>query len=527
MKKRWKIVLLLMGGVVSLLQGQVVPTTTWTDFYSSNTTLNGSPIQVGAVIEAFDAQGVLCGQFTVTTAGMYGYLHVYGDDPTTTGVDEGASPGDTIRFKINGTPATSTVAAIWVAGNPGAILQIDLTAISEIRHSIVLPQGWNMVSSFVTPKYSHLDSVFSKLKTRMVIAKNGAGQIYWPGFSINTIVNWNIRHGYQIYMLMGDTLHISGSDVDPQQNSFSLPQGWNMISYLRNSPKRADSALATLTGSLVIAKNGAGQIYWPSFNINTMGNMKPGQGYQMYLSSSATLTYPANTSPAPPTILTKRMMAEDASANPQPTIYRTENTKTGSNATLLIVGNGIKDGEEVGVWTQEKKLVGSGVVTNGIALVTIWGDDEMTEGMNEGAGEGEKLTMSVWSGKERELKIGSLTNGLTNLIEGKELRYKKDGVWIARVDEVEETVPERFVLEQNYPNPFNPSSTIQYQLPVSAHVWLKIFNTLGQEVAMIVDEVKEPGRYQVHWSANIPSGLYFYQLKAGSYIETRKMIVLR
>ncbi|MGA3246000.1 MAG: T9SS type A sorting domain-containing protein [Bacteroidota bacterium] len=88
--------------------------------------------------------------------------------------------------------------------------------------------------------------------------------------------------------------------------------------------------------------------------------------------------------------------------------------------------------------------------------------------------------------------------------------------------------PGGYALEQNYPNPFNPSTTINYSLPKSATVTIKIFNALGQEVALLVNERKDPGNYQTTWNAaNTPSGEYFYRLQAGEYTETKKMILLR
>ena len=88
-------------------------------------------------------------------------------------------------------------------------------------------------------------------------------------------------------------------------------------------------------------------------------------------------------------------------------------------------------------------------------------------------------------------------------------------------------MPTEYSLCQNYPNPFNPGTTIQYYLPKSADVSLGIYNTLGQLVAILVNERKDAGSYQVEWNANVPSGIYFYRLQAGEYLETKKMIFLR
>jgi hypothetical protein len=90
-----------------------------------------------------------------------------------------------------------------------------------------------------------------------------------------------------------------------------------------------------------------------------------------------------------------------------------------------------------------------------------------------------------------------------------------------------ESIVKSFLLAQNYPNPFNPSSTIRYDLPKSANVSLNIYNTLGQLVATLVNEHKVAGSYQVQWNANVPSGIYFYRLQAGQYVETKKAILLK
>ena len=101
------------------------------------------------------------------------------------------------------------------------------------------------------------------------------------------------------------------------------------------------------------------------------------------------------------------------------------------------------------------------------------------------------------------------------------------GVTTTGVEDVEHQIPTTFSVSQNYPNPFNPSTMIQYQLPKAATVSLKVFNTLGEMVSVIVDEYKEAGTYQARWNANAPSGVYFYRLQAGGYVETRKMMLLR
>jgi hypothetical protein len=96
-------------------------------------------------------------------------------------------------------------------------------------------------------------------------------------------------------------------------------------------------------------------------------------------------------------------------------------------------------------------------------------------------------------------------------------------------DAVEDESPfSDFKLEQNYPNPFNPSTKIKFQIPVSGFVNLKVYDVLGTEVATLVNEEKFAGSYEVQFNASeFPSGIYFYTLKAGDFIQTKKMILIK
>jgi hypothetical protein len=90
------------------------------------------------------------------------------------------------------------------------------------------------------------------------------------------------------------------------------------------------------------------------------------------------------------------------------------------------------------------------------------------------------------------------------------------------------TVPIAYSLAQNYPNPFNPATVISYQLPVHSYVSMKVFDILGREMATLVNEKKDAGKYSVQWDASaMPSGVYFYTLQAGEYRDTKRMLLLK
>jgi len=83
-------------------------------------------------------------------------------------------------------------------------------------------------------------------------------------------------------------------------------------------------------------------------------------------------------------------------------------------------------------------------------------------------------------------------------------------------------------LEQNYPNPFNPSTVIRFNLTVSAHVKLAVYDMLGREIVLLVDQTMQSGEHQTIWYAgNAPGGAYFYRITAGDYSETRRMTLIK
>jgi photosystem II stability/assembly factor-like uncharacterized protein len=123
--------------------------------------------------------------------------------------------------------------------------------------------------------------------------------------------------------------------------------------------------------------------------------------------------------------------------------------------------------------------------------------------------------------------------------------FKKGEIWIASfgngisignsvVDKCEllAELPKKITLFQNYPNPFNPSTKIEYSIPENTFVYLKIFNTLGKEIETLVNRNQSAGTYQVNWqpksaAGGLPSGVYYYELRAGGFRDIKKMIYIR
>ncbi|WP_337873397.1 T9SS type A sorting domain-containing protein [Ignavibacterium sp.] len=121
--------------------------------------------------------------------------------------------------------------------------------------------------------------------------------------------------------------------------------------------------------------------------------------------------------------------------------------------------------------------------------------------------------------------IGTSFNSLNSSAIGFWNIYQQGKITSVENDEI---IPDKFELRQNYPNPFNPSTSISFSIPNEELVSLKVYNSLGEEVAELINETKQAGNYEMNFnSVGLASGIYFYRIQAGSFIQTKKMTLLK
>jgi photosystem II stability/assembly factor-like uncharacterized protein len=168
---------------------------------------------------------------------------------------------------------------------------------------------------------------------------------------------------------------------------------------------------------------------------------------------------------------------------------------------------------------------GAAVGPDGVVRFTTDGggnwfeDPDLTTFLN-----GETIKRIVPLGMNHGFVIGE--NGF-DIFVAKDSTYL-DSLPLVTSVEYENIMVTEFHLLQNYPNPFNPSTTISFSLPEVSFVTLKIFNSLGEEIETLLSKELSAGNYKYDWNAiNLPSGIYFYKLQAGSFVETKKMILLK
>ena len=147
-------------------------------------------------------------------------------------------------------------------------------------------------------------------------------------------------------------------------------------------------------------------------------------------------------------------------------------------------------------------------------IATVNGTDELAVGNN-------RALLIAWDGvvSTKTIQLGEPVE-ITNVIAA-----NSNG---ESVDVTIHNIPSEFALEQNYPNPFNPSTVISYQLPVNGDVQLAIYNIAGQLIETLVSDAQDAGYYSIEWNGSgCASGVYFYQLNAGTFSETNKMVLMK
>jgi hypothetical protein len=206
-------------------------------------------------------------------------------------------------------------------------------------------------------------------------------------------------------------------------------------------------------------------------------------------------------------------------------------------------------------WTQQgNKLVGTGSTGNasqGFSIsLSADGNTALVGGIDDNAFAGAAWVFTrsggVWSQSGNKL-FGSGAVGIANqggavaispdgntiIIGGIADNTNKGAAWVfvpgsTSVQQTSNETPMSFLLEQNYPNPFNPSTNIQFALPQSGYVTLEIFSVTGEQVGVLISEELSAGKYNYEWNgSNLTSGIYFYRLNAGSFVETRKMLMIK
>jgi len=529
------------GGLYDILNTTITVFPNTTHFvYTANT---GS--SYGIVIDTIiypdlstgDEVGVFDGELCVGAVRYDGSFPIsmaaWKDDPQT-GEKDGYTDDNPMTFKFYDESAQEefnvNVDYTEGDGNFGTGEYSQLTIFPIIMHSITLDTKWSLISSYVSPDESSIDSIIQSIGEDLVIIQNDQGLFSIPSLLFNGIGTWNIADAYYIYMLQSGNLEIHGSLI-PLSTPIPLDSLWNYVPNYYTSSTPIATALGSLGANLIIVQNDDGGFYIPGV-IDGIGNLVPGEGYTMYLSSSASLVYDTQPSPKVSTSPTVLAQHYDFMSN------------TGGSYSIVINSvtfeeNDLEIHDEIGVFditeSGDTLCVGAAVFGDSYPVgLAAWIDNSRTS-EHDGYMSGHTMIFKVYDASSG---IEYNASAAYELGEGK----FSDGAY-TKITTLTTTAPTNlqsnqqiiteYKLFSNYPNPFNPETIVGFQIPKSSFVTVKIYNTVGQLVKTLVSENLASGIYEFTWDGTnesgkrLGSGLYIYHVQAGEFSAVKKMLFIK
>jgi len=286
-----------------------------------------------------------------------------------------------------------------------------------------------------------------------------------------------------------------------------------------------ETIMNSISSDIVIVKDGAGNVYWPAFGVNNIGNMKPGEGYQIKMKAPRTLTYPANS-------LTKSSK-NDSLQYHQHNVYYHLPGITNNNCVVGIPDRLLRkilhEGDEIAITDLNGSIYGTTIYNGNNTAITVWGDD-LTTTIKDGMAPNENYLVRLYCGhKNEEISISDF-----EMSEGKSF-YEANSINVIgkfRLTQIVNSNTQGFIVHQNYPNPFNPTTEIRFELPEEGLVTITIFNILGQTVSNILPQSMDKGEHIIKWEASsLPGGIYIYEVQYVSRnynsVEVNKMLLIK
>jgi len=358
-------------------------------------TIEGEPITVGDWLGVFyledETNQMVCGGSTLWT-GQTTSVAAWGAEA---GEDNGFQGGEILTWGTfdNETGDFISNAQVSYAFGEGtyqcnALSGLEsVNAVSTFIQEIPLEEGWGLWSTYIDPEASDMPSIFNEIIDDLVIAKDEDGNVYWPMFGLNSIGSLTKGKGYQVKMYADATLNIEGNLV-PFDYNIDLENGWGITGYLHQDCYNVADMMDPIVSNIIIVKDASGNVFWPMFGLNSIGNMCPGQGYQIKMSAATTFNYPASGGQRFGDFYTERPIHFD-----QP-------TNTGSN---MIIGfpeyawnSTLSIGDEIAAYDEDGRLIGSTVYEGNNLALTVWGDDITTD-EKDGLVEGERIIFRLWN----------------------------------------------------------------------------------------------------------------------------------
>nr|MCS5663219.1 hypothetical protein [Flavobacteriales bacterium] len=427
----------------------------WTD-------VNGAPLADGSLLGVFyeDAYGnLVCAGYTEIAEGTV-QIAAMGDDVSTEEID-GLLPDQELEYHVwDASTCEEFSADITYSGGPEVYTTNGITFISSVvaapfgpaEQHLNFVSGWSIFSTYMIPNDLDIASILAPIVDNLVIAKDYSGLAYLPAWDYNGIGAIEVGQAYQIKTSLASELTIAGAYAFPEENPIEFGAGWNMIGYLRAEAALADLVLADLVDqdNLVIAKNSLGSAYLPDWNFNGIGEMLPGEGYQIKTNTPGTLHYLSNDA-------YYRISSLEVTEN---NISHFAKVPATDNNMTVVLEDAAWDvlpteGSEIAAFDDAGNMIGSAIYSSPVTAIAVWGDDATTSS-KDGLEASEAVSFKVWaSDKVLDFTVKEWTEGSSS--------YNVDAINVASSIETNHVIAD---------------------LNSTERVLVKVINVLGQEVIL-------------------------------------------
>jgi len=357
--------------------------------------------------------------------------------------------------------------------------------------NINIVTGWNFVSTNLSPANEDISVAMAPIAADIELAKDEDGQVYWPNFNINNIGNLTIGKAYKVNSNADVTWSVSGSSINPSLYPLTISQGWSYLGYIREASADISAVMNAISTDIFLVKNLNGDTYWPAFNINNIGNMEPGVGYQINMTNDATFTFPSNSTVLPSLKMSNEIFDNKVFTSVNKTL---EHMHTALPASSWEFDINIED--EIGVFDNNNQLIGAGVYNDNHMVITIYGNQDLEQ---------TPITFKLWDNKQEKYE-DLLINDKSSIL------YSKDQATIIQsiAKKTSKELNEDVFLFQEHGQIEAILTNIEETL-----YQITIYNSLGQKVSeinklipsnqtsvIITEEQLYEGVYFIHFNSN-------------------------
>ncbi|MDP4115422.1 MAG: T9SS type A sorting domain-containing protein [Bacteroidota bacterium] len=412
-----------------------------------------------------------------------------------------------------------------------------------------LGQTWNQHNIGITAKISKCRLICSSADSVYSFYLQNDSVYCWNVNTMNTlkvpstykVIDFDVARGQNnslhVFYYSGDAVYrvttTDGGTSWSTVGAVSIPSGYPSV----NANKQGDTVFCTYYDNFT-AYNYKAPLYTICYTCNSIGELAPSNSRGYITSSSDTLTYKSELKSA--CVKGKQFVLYTSGLHGSISIMGSLSTNSGSSFTQMTIANSPKDE----YWMDIKPFNDD----NGFDIVYY--ADSLQAGnpnsntdylqyfftVNGASFQGnKKLTSHIpfWSPNNYKPKIIELSNeDCAILWVGLDSAFNKGVYWNrfgAPTAVNDQSINAKdYSLAQNYPNPFNPSTTITFSTPKESKVSLKVYDALGREVAVLVNDVKSAGQYHINFDGkNLSSGVYFYKLAIDGFVQTKKMMLMK